>query len=287
MDHYLSKTYIERGAVLHIFSYEATGTMGTHDHDFLELVYILDGRAEERVGDATYTVARGDLLLIREGETHSFEGTPSFSYVNLCIDPAHLGRGRATPSVGATLLGRVALDDILEKNGGCLIRFSEGERAEIEPLLSMMQKEYLARRHGWQTVIGYYLDIFFLSVRRALEERGQIATSEGLWDSLAAYITAHPTADLSLTALSRRLFYNPSYLSRAFSHHFGTSLSYYFSAVRVDEVERLCKATPDSTVNALAEAAGFASKSALYRAFLRHRGTPFGTFLAECKKMNR
>jgi hypothetical protein len=38
---------------------------------------------------------------------------------------------------------------------------------------------------------------------------------------------------------------------------------------------------------AVAEGAGFSSKAALYRAFLRHRGEPFGIVYERCKKTNR
>ena len=121
MKQYRSESYIEEGAVLHIFTLENAGKEDLHSHDFLELVYILGGDAEECVGGAAYTVGRGDLLLIREGESHSFAGAPAFSYVNLCFDPTHLVREGTSPSAGASLLGRVAFDGILERNGGCLV----------------------------------------------------------------------------------------------------------------------------------------------------------------------
>ena len=287
MKQYRSESYIEEGAVLHIFTLENAGKEDLHSHDFLELVYILGGDAEECVGGAAYTVGRGDLLLIREGESHSFAGAPTFSYVNLCFDPTHLVREGTSPSAGASLLGRVAFDGILERNGGCLVRFSEGERSEIERLLSVMQGEYRARRCGWQAILRHYLDILFLNISRALEERGTPPpSSDRMWGALASYIDGHLTADLSLVTLSRRLFYNPSYFSRAFSHRFGVSLTEYVASRRADLAARLCEEGSARTVAAVAEGAGFSSKAALYRAFLRHRGEPFGIFFERCKKTN-
>ena len=286
MKQYQALKYIEKDAVLHIFACGGDQPEALHSHDFLELVYILSGTAKEYVDGAQYDVGRGDLLLIREGEGHSFVGDHEFTYINLCFDPTRLSREGGSPSVGASLLGRVAFDGILERNGGCLVRFSESEREEIERLLSVMRVEYDARRYGWQAVLRHYLDIFFLSVLRALEERGSLAPAEeGIWQSLATYIDSHPTADLSLAALSRRLFYNPSYFSRAFSHHFGLTLSEYVSARRVALCERLAvEAGGAASIAVLAEASGFSSRTALYRAFLRHRGESIGSFIAKVKK---
>lgn len=285
MRRYSTEAMIEEGAILHLFT---GGDMDAlHDHDFIELVYVKGGKAEEWVDGVSYSVGRGDLLLIREGETHSFVGDAEFSYLNLCLDPARLLREGASRSVGADLLGRVALEDILERNGGCLVRFSESERGEIERLLFVMEAEYRARRYGWQGMLRHYLDVLFLSVIRALEERGGLSDGDHVLDALAAYIDSHLGEDLSLATLSRRLFYNPSYFSRVFSRHFGVSLTEYVARRRADFAARLVAEGRAATVAAVAEGAGFSSKAALYRAFLRHRGEPFGIFYERCKKTNR
>lgn len=284
MKRYSGEVMIEEGAILHLF---LGGEMDdVHDHDFIELVYILGGTAEECVNGAAYTVGRGDLLLIREGETHSFRGNGDFSYLNICLDPARLLREGAAPSAGAELLGRMAFDGILRRNGSCLVHFSRGEREEIERILGAMSEEYRARRYGWQAMLRHYLDVFFLSVLRALEERGSLGgAAESVWSALAAYIEDNPTADLSLGTLARRLYYNPSYFSRTFSRHFGLPLGEYVSGRRVALCERLATEREGAiTVASLAEASGFSSKAALYRAFLHHRGRTLGSFLAEVKK---
>lgn len=287
MKQYRSEAMIDPGAVLHLFRAECAGEQECHCHDFMELVYILSGEAEQFVGKDQYEVRRGDLLLIREGENHAFLSKSSFSYVNICFDPGRLMRD-GEESAGATaLFGRLAFQDILERNGGRLVHFSEAERTQIVALLGVMEREYAARRFGWREMLRHHIDLLFLSVLRSLEERGVLLGESDPWVALPEYIEAHLTADLSLGALSRRLFYNPSYFSRAFSHRFGTSLSDYVAARRAALAARITEDSAGTmTVEAIRKEAGFTSKSALYRSFLKHRGEPFGSFLDRCKKTN-
>lgn len=284
MKQYTSEGLIDREAAVHLAIEHTTVPFEVHRHDFWELVYIRDGQARQVVDGGEYEVRRGDLLLMREGQSHSFCGEPAFAYINLCIDPRLLLREGSAPSAASELFWRVSFFDILER-GGCLIHFTERERLGIEVLLSTMLSEYAERRFGWQQIMRRYLDVFFLSVLRALEERDRVTTSQGVWEQLAAYIDENLTADLSLSALAARLFYNPSYLSRCFSAHFGCGVSAYVSARRAERAAQLA-ATGSYTVERLAAESGFSSKSALYRAFRAHKGEELGAFLARCKKTN-
>ena len=285
MKRYRSALLIDREAAVHIFRDRATAIGDEpHDHDFWELVYVEQGGGVQQVDSGEYAVRRGDLLLLHEGQIHSFCGTPEFSYINLCFDPRLLLRASDAKSAAAELFGYISFLDSLMR-GGCLLHLSGREREEVEGVLAAMLKEYAERRYDWQTVMRRYLDIFLLSVLRALKEQEAAPAESDPWERLAAYIDDNLTGDLSLTALAERLFYNPSYLSRAFSARFGCGLSAYVAGRRAARAADLAK-EGGYTVERLAEESGFASKSALYRAFRRHRGEELGAFLARCKKTN-
>lgn len=281
---YFSEGLIDREAAVKLMEGVATEKEQLHDHDFWELVYISGGRGLQTVDGGEYTVCHGDLLLMREGQRHTFCGEPQFSYINLCIDPRLLLRDGSAPSAAAELFWRVSLCDILSR-GGCLIHFGEQERGRIEPLLATMFAEQRGRRLDWQQIQRRYLDVFFLTVLRALKERESGEKPSDVWESLCAYIDNNLSADLSLTALAARLFYHPAYLSRTFSAHFGCGISAHVASRRAARAASLAK-TGQYTVEHLAYESGFSSKSALYRAFRKHRGEELGEFLERCKKTN-
>jgi AraC-like DNA-binding protein len=82
--------------------------------------------------------------------------------------------------------------------------------------------------------------------------------------------------DLSLTALGMRLETRPGLLSQALNQVKRITLNDYLTTWRVAEARRLLlDPTSDRfTIDALAESAGFASRSAFYKAFKAHEGMP-------------
>ena len=81
-------------------------------------------------------------------------------------------------------------------------------------------------------------------------------------------------ANLSLADLSSRLDARPHVVSQVLNQVLGTTLHEYLATWRVTEARRLL-ADPASdrfTIDALAEAAGFASRSAFYKAFKAREG---------------
>ena len=44
-----------------------------HEHDFLELVYVLEGKAEHTVNDMKMNISRGDYFIIDYGTKHKYK----------------------------------------------------------------------------------------------------------------------------------------------------------------------------------------------------------------------
>jgi len=48
------------------------GSGNRHSHEFVELVYVLDGRAHHTLGDETMELKKGDLFIMDVGVEHEF-----------------------------------------------------------------------------------------------------------------------------------------------------------------------------------------------------------------------
>ena len=96
-------------------------------------------------------------------------------------------------------------------------------------------------------------------------------SSPDLWEELLDYIDANLDADLTLSTLAGKCFYNPSYFSRIFKERFDMSLTEYINRRRIDYAIRLFRETKISTEE-IAERAGFSSKSSFYRVFTKITG---------------
>ena len=63
------------------------GNENVHLHRFIELVYVLKGRCVQIVDGEEYPAARGDLVLINEGQQHSMICQPGTDYINILMKP--------------------------------------------------------------------------------------------------------------------------------------------------------------------------------------------------------
>ena len=274
MKNFRSNDLIAPDATIHMF--ESTDYMGggRHDHDFIEIVYIKSGRAEEYVNDDRYEVSRGDLIFINYGSTHRFVANKDFSYVNICFKPEVLNSGILTPENAFDLLQLTAFDEIRRESDGGMISFAGAEREEIEQLLHAMLNEYERKDVDWQAVLKSYMNVLFVRMLRKTAFGGTGADEPDVWRDLSAYIDENLGADLTLTALAGKCFYNPSYFSRVFKERFGMPLTEYVTRRKLDHAIKLMQESRLS-VTKIAEQVGFSSTGALYRACLRFKGVRF------------
>lgn len=273
---YTSNDLIDSKATLHIFSEEKGESVSLHVHDFIEIVYVLGGSATQFVNSERYDVRRGDVLFINYGSRHSFEPSRDFKYVNVCFDPDAVGGdGLKDKAFSALQLG--AFNEMRQDLDSGKLSFSGKERELLENILSDMEREYLRRERGWCDVLKSYMNILFMHFLRCAVEDPHQKNVPDLWDKLLKYIDSNLASELSLPHLAKKCFYNPSYFSRAFKERCGMSLTEYVTSRRVERAIELLENGGMSSEK-IAEAVGFASKSALYRAFLREKGVSLSDY---------
>ena len=67
-----SEDFIKDGLSVGIFRNTDRGPIERHTHEFIEIIYVLNGEAVEEINEISYTVKRGDMLFINYGSTHNF-----------------------------------------------------------------------------------------------------------------------------------------------------------------------------------------------------------------------
>lgn len=267
---YQSKKLIDRNVTVHIFRDEKNSTVPPHVHDFIEIVYVLAGTSEQYVNEQRYDVRRGDVLFINYGAEHHFIPSEDFKFVNICFDPDSVGMDAGVKDKVFSSLQLDAFNEMRHDIDSGKLHFSGKERERIEIILENMEIEYSRRELGWCDVLKSSLNIFFMYLLRNVEGAAEYDEQSDLWEKIFKYIDDNISEDLTLSLIAKKCFYNPSYFSRAFKEKVGMSFSKYLSIRRVERAISILNdgGSPDE----IAEAVGFASKSALYRAFLREKG---------------
>lgn len=242
-----------------------------HTHDFIEIVYVTAGSALEAVNEERYEVQRGDLLFINYGATHAFLPHEPFSYINICFKPEILAENIITPENAFAVLQLTAFDEVRRESDDSMISFTGKEREEIEYIVYTMLEEYEQQRPSWRTLMESYMNILIVRILRRVRFEISDKSTPDIWTELSDYIDANLGADLTLSTLAGKCFYNPSYFSRIFKERFDMSLTEYINRRRIDHAIRLFRETELSSEE-IAERAGFSSKSSFYRVFTKLTG---------------
>ena len=285
MKTFSAEAYIPEGMSLGIFRARASHGVLTHRHDFLEFVYVSAGSARQLINGTPYDLARGDLLFINYGSTHTVcSPSPDFEYYNLSFNPDLIAERIINRQNAFDLLSLTALDELRGGDGaGGRITFYGKEQTLVETILADMLDEFESDRKEKRAVLESYMTVFIAKVTRKISPSAAANGSASIWDELTEYISANLDKRLTLSGIARQCFYNPSYFSRAFKERFGTTLVDYIGRERAALAARLLTET-DMTVESVADECGFGDKTALYRAFTRIYGKTPSDYRADCKR---
>ncbi len=269
---YKTEDMIEHGKSLHIFRGRSPVRIEpTHAHEFIEIIYVCDGEAEQCVDGSSYRVRHGDMIFLNYGCTHSFTPSDNYSYINICFSPETVGDAIISRDNAFSVLSLTSFHEMCVESNGGKISFFGGERKEIEDILAAMLREYAERNKSWSGVMECYLNILITKMLRKVETGiGEREIGE-MWRKLSEYIEANPDAELTLSALAQKCFYNPSYFSRAFKERFKMSPVEYVTRKRLNHALKLLSET-ELSVDEIGEQSGFSDRSNFYRAFSKYVG---------------
>ena len=274
---YKKENYIENGIQLGLFKVTENTSIEKHLHEFVEIVYIMEGEAVETINDLEYEVRRGDMLFINYKSTHSFMPKGAFTYINLSISPEVIASRLIHNANAFELLTLSSFEELTRGEGGSVIRFSPTELHTVECILEDMHTEFRSDFPDRDTVLVSYLEIVITKLIRKLYPTGiESEKNEEIWNNLFSYIHENLDKRLSLPELAQKCFYNPSYFSRVFKERFGITLADYLTKERTAHAAKLLLET-DYTTEHIAGICGYGDKSSLYRAFRKEYSvTPSG-----------
>lgn len=242
-----------------------------HTHNFIEIVYTLSGKMTHRINGKVYDTSRGDILFMNYGCTHMFDIEGNYTYVNVLFSPEVISEDIVTPENAFSVLSLTAFNELCGDSGFGKISFFGTERDEIESMIESMLSEYENKPISWKTVLGNYLSTLIIKMLRKTELGIAPDETEGIWRELSEYIDSNLDSELTLSALARKCFYNPSYFSRVFKEKFGVTLMEYITKKRLEKAVCLLESTAYS-IDDIARLSGFSDRSSLYHAFARHLG---------------
>lgn len=243
--------------------------VGSHWHDYYELLYITDGEAEQEINGQVQHAQSGDLVLIYPGAQHST--------VTACA-------GGCMILVMLFYLHGLNFDNLINIRSRYLMPFIHGGltphgfisqigrgHRDIPRIAQEILSEYIQKQPGYQIItkgLLYQLLGYLMRDQRFQVERSQPQKHIEALSEACDYIEQNYFEDISLERVASRVGFSPQYFSRLFKQVVGQNFKAYCDYVRISEAERMLR-VEGLSVTATAQLTGYGDVSSFVRAFKR------------------
>jgi AraC-like DNA-binding protein/mannose-6-phosphate isomerase-like protein (cupin superfamily) len=203
-----------------------------HSHPYLEIIYFIAGKASVATGGDIFDVALFDLLIYPPGVAHreTLDSTSRQEIVCLWLE---LGRRVTLP-----------FSFKLSDDGG-----------ELGWLCRRAHKNHIERGERFLELEEHLLRSLLLFIEQKLSLAGP--SRSAALDRCRVYIDEHWAEDFDVERLAQEAYVTPSYLSRLFRKHLGTTPMRYRNSVRIEKAKHLLL-IKSASVEEIADALGFA-----------------------------
>lgn len=240
--------------------------VGSHNHNYFELVYIVEGTALHTLNDVCSTLQPGDFFFVDYGSYHSYTQCNDLRLINCLFLPE---------AIDETMADCSNLDEFLH---ACMLRYynltvgytwadrilhdSEGT---IRMLLQGLVQEYKRKEFGAEEIYRCRLtEIMVLTLRMLLPSDPQPCTT--FVQKLTSYIEKNYGGACSLQAYCQKNHYNLSYISRRFKEETGKTFREYMQKVRVEKSCELLLGS-DLSIQEISRSVGYEDIRCFHRVF--------------------
>ena len=250
------------------------------EHEFSELILVVRGRAEHRVGMRYFPLEEGDVLIVHPGTVDSFSNLVDFEVVVVIYD--------ASAPLPALEGANLPLIEFLYPRDGHefdplkpVLRIPVNDRALCENLVRRLSYETHRKRLGRNIIIPLMFTelVVYLARGDSTEEE-----KEQLWlvQPAVEYLHVHYRKPLDLKKLSQISGMSERSLFRHFQRTLGMSPNHYLWTIRIQKACELLKQT-HSGIGEIALQCGFCDGNHLTKVFRSVTGTTPFQFRRECR----
>ena len=235
-------------------------TIKEHFHYCLEFIYMLDGELKAVMSGESYTLTKGQMLLISCCEPHRLEYTNAVYYV-LMLPHKYFS------SYSMVLAKKSFMPKYVTDSSGIILslfRLFESIDKKQEPFIKIEKN----RLDGiLKNLCSVLLEIVLGST--VLVDRSE-ATIQSV--RVIEYLYSHYREPITLQFLAKKFLCTQHKLSQDFRQTFGTSPRAFLNRLRLEEVCSCLQADSQMTLKEIASVSGFQSVQTLLRVFKKEYG---------------
>jgi len=230
-----------------------------HAHDVYELYVFINGDAEYFVEGNVYKLKPGDIMIMRQGETHKLQIKSSVNYERISI--------HFSPMVVYEISNEVLNPFNLRPLG--LMNLYRSEDFETNHYLSCVEtiKKSIDENRTDAYIIAP-LNSLLIEILKAYdkkEPKKQKNSRKSIAMQMVDYINKNLFEDLNLQKIAAEFFISTSQANRVFKNGVGTSVWEYVIIKRLMAAKEMISSGESACV--VAEKCGFSDYSSFWRAY--------------------
>ncbi len=214
-----------------------------HKHEFIELIYFLQGNARVITMDSTVRASFYDIVIYPRGMYHTE-----------CLQP---GQHQEIICLWVDIPG-LELPDI--------IRIQDRD-TNLKWLLESLHAEYKSKTPCKELIEHYVKTAAMLIARLCFDHENR----DDVVGRVVGYMHDHLSERITVQQLADLVYVSKSYLSRIFRRETGVSLMHYLNLLRMEAAKSMLALSSMNTAE-IAQRTGYQSTKFFYRAFRDYTG---------------
>jgi len=221
--------------------------------DFVDVTYIVRGKAEYSINSVNYTVTAGDLLCIPKGSLRSAIGFPDDPVECYCVN------GRMRLLYG----GDIALPFPLVSHIGLY--------PDIIDLYRELNAEWLSRDAGYGMRVRATWLMILQRYFQLMVYKNDPSNVDNRIKKVLRYVIDHYPDPLTVQSMAELVGLSPWYFGNFFKQETGTSFREYLTSIRLNHAEDMLR-SGEYNVSEVAAACGFSNIFYFCKVFKESRG---------------
>lgn len=250
------------------------GASSLHTHDYIELMYVLEGSATHVLDGVSSVVSKGDYLIVDYGIYHQYTpiGDAPFTVLNCLFSPRLFDKA---------LTSRFHLQDIADSSTFNVQFYFLKDRpnkfiyhdadGHVRKTLENLYEEYKRKNLGYREIIRCQLTILLLEMMRSVKLPNVESNENDLVSHITNYTKQHFAEKITLESITQDFPYSLPHISHLFKQQTGLTFRDFLQQVRIKESCRLL-ATTKQPVSSIIEAVGYNDFKAFNTIFKRQTG---------------
>lgn len=262
-----------------------------HSHEFVEFVYVAEGRGRHIYGGKSYTISEGDVFVIEPGREHGYYGDEKvyLTVYNILFQPVVFKKEIDALSQFHSFVNFFYVEPFLRGTIDfeyCLT-LNPNERMEMIFLLSRLVKEHCEKGLGYRILIKTRMLEMLIFLSRCYHHREHHPMKSSveepeLFKQIGEFIELHYNRPLSLEQVSHFCGMSQSTFTARFKQYFGKTFVTYRNEIRINVAKELLTHTEEKILS-ISQRVGFQDLSFFHKTFKQYVDMSPGVYRKKTK----